>query len=137
MLPGKDRDGVGACSYLQTMTVTARRELVSPATRNAFRSPATDPTIRIVAELWEDHGCTEFGRAYAAACADTRFAVLPERATSLSVTPRKPPSSRSTTSPHPQRPDHGSRLRPGGERFLLVRPSGPPGRMRRHPTSVP
>ncbi|MGW4288640.1 abortive infection family protein [Streptomyces sp. NPDC004673] len=38
------------------MTATARRELVSPATRNAFRSLATDLTIRIVAELWEDHG---------------------------------------------------------------------------------
>ncbi|WP_405634453.1 hypothetical protein OHB53_09665 [Streptomyces sp. NBC_00056] len=38
------------------MTVTARRELVSPATRNAFRSLATDLTLRIVAELWEDHG---------------------------------------------------------------------------------
>ncbi|QHA04585.1 hypothetical protein GQF42_15960 [Streptomyces broussonetiae] len=38
------------------MTVTARRELVSPATRNAFRSLATDLTIRIVEELWEDHG---------------------------------------------------------------------------------
>ena len=38
------------------MTVTARRELVSPATRNAFRSLATDLTVRIVAELWEDHG---------------------------------------------------------------------------------
>ncbi|QUX29101.1 abortive infection family protein [Nocardiopsis akebiae] len=38
------------------MTVTVRRELVSPATRNAFRSLATDLTIRIVAELWEDHG---------------------------------------------------------------------------------
>ncbi|MFD9920621.1 abortive infection family protein [[Kitasatospora] papulosa] len=38
------------------MTVTARRELVSPATRNAFRSLATDLTIRIVEGLWEDHG---------------------------------------------------------------------------------
>ncbi|MET7761736.1 abortive infection family protein [Streptomyces sp. NPDC005393] len=38
------------------MTVTARRELVSPATRNAFRSLATDLTIKIVADLWEDHG---------------------------------------------------------------------------------
>jgi hypothetical protein len=38
------------------MTVTARRELVSPAVRNAFRSLATDLTVRIVAELWEDHG---------------------------------------------------------------------------------
>ncbi|MEU5448692.1 abortive infection family protein [Streptomyces californicus] len=38
------------------MTVTARRELVSPATRNAFRSLATDLTLRIVAGLWEDHG---------------------------------------------------------------------------------
>ncbi|MEV6436286.1 abortive infection family protein [Streptomyces anulatus] len=38
------------------MTVTARRELVSPAVRNAFRSLATDLTIRIVSELWEDHG---------------------------------------------------------------------------------
>ncbi|MER5635151.1 abortive infection family protein [Streptomyces nitrosporeus] len=38
------------------MTVTTRRELVSPATRNAFRSLATDLTLRIVAELWEDHG---------------------------------------------------------------------------------
>ena len=38
------------------MTVTARRERVSPATRNAFRSLATDLTVRIVAELWEDHG---------------------------------------------------------------------------------
>ncbi|MFK4110490.1 abortive infection family protein [Streptomyces sp. NPDC002176] len=38
------------------MTASARRELVSPATRNAFRSLATDLTIRIVAELWEDHG---------------------------------------------------------------------------------
>ncbi|WP_448319259.1 abortive infection family protein [Streptomyces sp. CO7] len=38
------------------MTVTARQELVSPATRNAFRSLATDLTIRIVQELWEDHG---------------------------------------------------------------------------------
>lgn len=53
---GKDSDGVRVCSYLQTMTVTARRELVSPATRNAFRSLATDLTVRIVAELWEDHG---------------------------------------------------------------------------------
>jgi hypothetical protein len=41
---------------LHVMTVTVRRELVSPATRNAFRSLATDLTIRIVAELWEDHG---------------------------------------------------------------------------------
>ncbi|MFE5861702.1 abortive infection family protein [Streptomyces virginiae] len=38
------------------MTVTARRELVSPGTRNAFRSLATDLTLRVVAELWEDHG---------------------------------------------------------------------------------
>ncbi|MGW0854150.1 abortive infection family protein [Streptomyces sp. NPDC002690] len=38
------------------MTVTARRELVSPATRNAFRSLATDLTLRIVSGLWEDHG---------------------------------------------------------------------------------
>ncbi|MFF3675898.1 hypothetical protein ACFYYS_18225 [Streptomyces sp. NPDC002120] len=38
------------------MTVTARRELASPGTRNAFRSLATDLTVRIVAELWEDHG---------------------------------------------------------------------------------
>ncbi|MFD4005117.1 abortive infection family protein [Streptomyces rubiginosohelvolus] len=38
------------------MTVTARRELVSPAVRNAFRSLATDLTIRIVSELWKDHG---------------------------------------------------------------------------------
>ncbi|WP_327131984.1 abortive infection family protein [Streptomyces sp. NBC_01343] len=38
------------------MTVTARRELVSPGTRNAFRSLATDLTLRIVAELWQDHG---------------------------------------------------------------------------------
>ncbi|MFE4918979.1 abortive infection family protein [Streptomyces sp. NPDC056661] len=38
------------------MTVTARRELVSPAVRNAFRSLATDLTLRIVSELWEDHG---------------------------------------------------------------------------------
>ncbi|WP_371538432.1 abortive infection family protein [Streptomyces sp. NBC_00466] len=38
------------------MTVTARRELVSPATRNAFRTLATDLTLRIVARLWEDHG---------------------------------------------------------------------------------
>jgi hypothetical protein len=53
---GKGRDGVGVYSYRQSMTVTARRELVSPATRNAFRSLATDLTIRIVADLWEDHG---------------------------------------------------------------------------------
>ncbi|MFF1813910.1 hypothetical protein ACFVXW_33200 [Streptomyces sp. NPDC058251] len=38
------------------MTVTVRRELVSSATRNAFRSLATDLTIRIVEGLWEDHG---------------------------------------------------------------------------------
>lgn len=38
------------------MTVTARRELVSPATRNAFRSLATDLTIRTLEGLWEDHG---------------------------------------------------------------------------------
>ncbi|MFD9523387.1 abortive infection family protein [Streptomyces sp. NPDC059979] len=38
------------------MTVTARRELVSPGTRNAFRSLATDLTLRVVAGLWEDHG---------------------------------------------------------------------------------
>ncbi|MBA5225621.1 abortive infection family protein [Streptomyces griseoaurantiacus] len=38
------------------MTVTARRELVSPATLRAVRSLATDLTIRIVAELWEAHG---------------------------------------------------------------------------------
>jgi len=38
------------------MTTTVRRELVSPAVRNAFRSLATDLTIRIVSELWEDHG---------------------------------------------------------------------------------
>ncbi|MFD9469926.1 abortive infection family protein [Streptomyces goshikiensis] len=38
------------------MSVTARRELVSPGTRNAFRSLATDLTLRVVAELWEDHG---------------------------------------------------------------------------------
>lgn len=38
------------------MTATARRELVSPATRNAFRSLATDMTVRIVADLWQDHG---------------------------------------------------------------------------------
>lgn len=53
---GKGHDAVGVCSYLQSMTVTVRRELVSPATRNAFRSLATDLTVRIVAELWEDHG---------------------------------------------------------------------------------
>lgn len=47
---------VDICSYRQTMTVTGRRDLVSPATRNAFRSLATDLTIRIVADLWEDHG---------------------------------------------------------------------------------
>lgn len=46
----------GSAPMLHVMTVTARRELVSPATRNAFRSLATDLTIRIVAELWEDHG---------------------------------------------------------------------------------
>lgn len=38
------------------MTVTARRELVSRATLRAFRSLATDLTLRIVAELWENHG---------------------------------------------------------------------------------
>ncbi|CAM5670000.1 hypothetical protein SCYAM73S_02473 [Streptomyces cyaneofuscatus] len=38
------------------MTVTARRELVSPAVRNAIRSLATSLTLRIVSELWEDHG---------------------------------------------------------------------------------
>ncbi|ROP53312.1 abortive infection family protein [Streptomyces sp. PanSC9] len=38
------------------MTVTARRELVSPATLRAIRSLATDLTLRIVAELWENHG---------------------------------------------------------------------------------
>ncbi|WP_406262971.1 hypothetical protein OIA45_40700 (plasmid) [Streptomyces chartreusis] len=38
------------------MTVTARRDLVSPAVRNAIRSLATDLTVRIVAELWQDHG---------------------------------------------------------------------------------
>ncbi|MFD3941780.1 abortive infection family protein [Streptomyces sp. NPDC058579] len=53
---GKNHDGLRVCSYLQFMTVIARRELVSPATRNAFRSLATDLTVRIVAELWEDHG---------------------------------------------------------------------------------
>jgi len=38
------------------MTVTAHRELVSPATLNAFRSLATDLTVKIMADLWEDHG---------------------------------------------------------------------------------
>ncbi|WP_405444708.1 abortive infection family protein [Streptomyces erythrochromogenes] len=38
------------------MTVIARRDLVSPGTRNAFRSLATDLTVRTVAELWEGHG---------------------------------------------------------------------------------
>lgn len=38
------------------MTVTVRRELVSPATRNAFRALATSLTIKIVDELWEDQG---------------------------------------------------------------------------------
>lgn len=55
-LVGKGHDGVRVSSYLQTMTVTARQELVSPAVRNAIRSLATDLTIRIVSELWQDHG---------------------------------------------------------------------------------
>jgi hypothetical protein len=38
------------------MTVVARRELVSPALRNAFRSLAMDLTIRAVEGLCEDHG---------------------------------------------------------------------------------
>lgn len=53
---GKGHDVVRGYSYLQTMTATARRELVSPATRNAIRSLATSLTVRIVSELWEDQG---------------------------------------------------------------------------------
>jgi hypothetical protein len=32
-----------------------RRDLVSRATRNGFRSLATDMTVRLVAEAWQNH----------------------------------------------------------------------------------
>jgi hypothetical protein len=42
---------------LVTSAMTSRRpELVSKATRRAFRSLATDVYVRAIAELWEDHG---------------------------------------------------------------------------------
>jgi hypothetical protein len=38
------------------MPVATRRELISPAIRNAFRNLATDLIVRTVEELWEGHG---------------------------------------------------------------------------------
>jgi hypothetical protein len=42
---------------LGTLAMSSRRpELVSRATQRAFRSLATDVYVRVIAELWEDHG---------------------------------------------------------------------------------